>query len=128
LILYPKDPSSKSNTLQRITAWKLQYYDPIFDILNTAGEDVKYGQLFQIKSLATPAELTPEAQKKYVTNKQPTNITEWIQAVTMARQEGRNLIRDSEAWRTLPINPQMTRARGISTSVIMRTITLPARN
>jgi hypothetical protein len=57
LILYPKDLSSKSDTLQRITAWKLQYYDPIFDILNTAGEDVKYGQLFEIKSLATPAEI-----------------------------------------------------------------------
>jgi hypothetical protein len=65
LILYPKDPS-KSDTLQRITAWNFQYYDPIFDILNTAGEDVKYGQLFEIKSLATPAELIPEAQKKYV--------------------------------------------------------------
>jgi hypothetical protein len=34
------------------------------------------------------------------TDKQPTDIAGWIQAVTLARQEGRKLLRDSEAWRT----------------------------
>jgi hypothetical protein len=59
LILYPKNNSSDSTTIQRITSFDLEYHKPVFAISNQAGEDLKYGQLFDILKLASEKELTP---------------------------------------------------------------------
>jgi hypothetical protein len=119
LILYPKRNSSDLTTIHRITSFDLEYHNPIFAISNQAGEDLKYGQLFDILELASEKELTPPNQLVYVKllmtkipkgtplylgmlslPKQPVTVAEWIHSVTVIRSEGLNILDQADTWLT----------------------------
>jgi hypothetical protein len=131
LILYPKDITTKSDTLQRITAWKLEFDQEKFNIMNTVGEEAKFAQLFDIEALATTADLMPANQQKFAkilmskipkdsrlytaildlpADKQPNSIKTWIRAVSLARQKGRELIKEAAAWQ--PSRPPNEDSKG----------------